>query len=149
VTRLGFNFRIDEPRATLAMARLGRLDDALAELRRVAASYRERLADVDGVEVPFPDEWVELSGHFAFPVLVADRGTRDAVRESMHAQRVQTTFYPSLTQLSVYEPKYSEDERPVAEEIADRHLALPLSPSLDDAKIEIVVDVLKAALAGV
>ena len=147
VTRLGFNFRIDEPRATLAMARLARLDDALAELRRVAHTYRERLASVDGVEVPFPDEWVELSGHFAFPVLVADRETRDAVRESMHAQRVQTTFYPSLTQLSVYEPQRPEDERPVAEEIADRHFALPLSPSLDDEKIETVVTALQSALA--
>ncbi len=130
------------------MARLGRLDEALAELRRVATAYRERLADVDGVEVPFPDEWVELSGHFAFPVLVADRETRDAVRESMHAQRVQTTFYPSLTQLSVYEPKSPEDERPVAEDIADRHLALPLSPSLDEEKIEIVLNALESALAG-
>ena len=147
VTRLGFNFRIDEPRATLAMARLARLDPALAELRRVAHSYRERLASVDGVEVPFPDEWVELSGHFAFPVLVADRETRDAVRESMHAQRVQTTFYPSLTQLSVYEPQRPEDERPVAEEIADRHFALPLSPSMDDQKIETVVTALQSALA--
>ncbi len=110
------------------------------------ASYRERLAAIDGVEVPFPDEWVELSGHFAFPVLVADRETRDAVRESMHAQRVQTTFYPSLTQLSAYEPKRPEDERPRAEEIADRHFALPLSPSLDDAKIDTVVTALQAAL---
>jgi len=146
VTELGFNFRIDEPRATLAMARLGRLDEALAELRRVATAYRERLADVEGIEVPFPDEWVDLSGHFAFPVLVGDRETRDAVRESMHAQRVQTTFYPSLTQLSVYEPKSPGDERPVAEDIADRHLALPLSPSLDDGKIATVVEALERAL---
>ncbi len=105
VTGLGFNYRIDEPRATLAMARLARLDDALAELRRVANVYRERLAPVDGVELPSLEEWVELSGHFAFPVLVADLETRDAVRESMHAQRVQTTFYPSLTQLSLVQAR--------------------------------------------
>lgn len=146
VTELGFNFRIDEPRATLARARLRRLDEALAELRRVASAYRERLADIDGVEVPFPDEWVELSGHFAFPVLVADRATRDAVRESMHAQRVQTTFYPSLTQLSVYEPQRPEDERPIAEEIANRHFALPLSPSLTEEKIDTVLSALQNAL---
>ena len=34
VTDLGFNYRIDEPRATLALARLGRLDDAVRSLRR-------------------------------------------------------------------------------------------------------------------
>jgi dTDP-4-amino-4,6-dideoxygalactose transaminase len=148
VTDLGFNYRIDEPRAALAQARLGHLDDALEELRRVARSYRERLAGADGILVPFPDEWVELSGHFAFPVLVADREARDAVRAAMHEARVQTTFYPALTHLSAYEPQNGDGALPVAEEFANRHLALPLSPSLDDAKIGLVVAELKSAVAA-
>lgn len=146
VTELGFNYRIDEPRARLALERLGRLDQALAELTRVACSYRRSLGALDGVEVPFPDEWVELSGHFAFPVLVADRATRDGVREAMQADGVQSTFYPSLTQLSEYED--SSAGSPVAEEFSDRHLALPLSPSMGEEKIEIVVTALADALAG-
>jgi dTDP-4-amino-4,6-dideoxygalactose transaminase len=147
VTDLGFNYRIDEPRATLAQARLGRLDGALAELRRVARAYRERLDGLDGVAVPFPDEWVELSGHFAFPILVSDREIRDSVREALHASRVQTTFYPALTQLSAYEPFGPDGSMPVAEDFGDRHLALPLSPSLDETKIELVVEELRRALA--
>jgi dTDP-4-amino-4,6-dideoxygalactose transaminase len=148
VTDLGFNYRIDEPRASLAQARLARLDTAVAELRRVATAYRERLTDVDGVQVPFPDEWVELSGHFAFVVLAADRATRDSVREALHGSGIQTTFYPALTQLSEYKPTGEDGAMPVAEEFADRHLALPLSPSLDDAKVGLVVDELERALAA-
>lgn len=148
VTELGFNFRIDEPRATLAKARLERLDDALGELQRVAHAYRERLAGVDGVDVPFPEEWVDLSGHFAFPVLVKDLATRDAVRESMHASRVQTTFYPSLTQLSVYADQGEGGALPVAAEFADRHLAMPFSPSMNDQKIDLAVGALESALSG-
>jgi dTDP-4-amino-4,6-dideoxygalactose transaminase len=148
VTDLGFNYRIDEPRASLAHARLARLSEAVAELRRVAVAYRERLGELEGVAVPFPDEWVELSGQFAFPVLVADRATRDSVREALHTSGVQTTFYPALTQLSAYEPSDSNGAMPVAETFADRHLALPFSPSLDEAKIGIVVDELRRALAG-
>jgi dTDP-4-amino-4,6-dideoxygalactose transaminase len=148
VTDLGFNYRIDEPRATLAHARLARLQDALSELRRVARAYRVRLAGLDGVAVPFPDEWIELSGHFAFPILVSERVKRDSVRDAMHANGVQTTFYPALTQLSAYRPSGPDGSMPVAEEFADRHLALPLSPSLDEAKIDIVVGELRAALDG-
>jgi dTDP-4-amino-4,6-dideoxygalactose transaminase len=148
VPDLGFNYRIDEPRATLAHARLARLGNALEELRRVARAYRERLAAIPDVEVPFPDQWVELSGHFAFPVLVSDRERRDVVREAMHAGRVQTTFYPALTQLSAYEPTGPEDAMPIAEEFADRHFALPLSPSLDAEKIELVLGELSTALGG-
>jgi dTDP-4-amino-4,6-dideoxygalactose transaminase len=148
VTDLGFNYRIDEPRASLAHARLARLDDALSELRRVARAYRGRLMGLDGIAVPFPDEWVELSGQFAFPVLVSDRETRDSVREAMHASRIQTTFYPALTQLSAYEPSGLDGAMPVAEEFADRHLALPLSPSLDEANVDLVVEELRGALAA-
>jgi dTDP-4-amino-4,6-dideoxygalactose transaminase len=148
VTDLGFNYRIDEPRAALALARLARLNGALAELRRVARAYRERLAGLDGVVVPFDEEWVELSGHFGFPVVVSDGNRRDSVREAMHSARVQTTFYPALTQLSAYEPSGPDGSMPVAEEFADRHVALPLSPSLDDAKIELVVEELGRALAA-
>jgi dTDP-4-amino-4,6-dideoxygalactose transaminase len=148
VTDLGFNYRIDEPRATLARARLARLPEALAELRRVANSYRDLLAGVKGVEVPFPDEWIELSGHFAFPVLVADLETRNRVRDELHAAGVQTTFYPALTQLSEYEGAGGPGGCPIAEDFADRHFALPLSPSLDREKIGIVVEELEKALAG-
>jgi dTDP-4-amino-4,6-dideoxygalactose transaminase len=145
VSDLGFNYRLDEPRATLALQRLGRLDDAVAELRRVAAAYRERLASVEGIVVPFDDRAVELSGHFAFPVVAADRETRDTLRERLHERGVQTTFYPALTQLSEY-----RDAGPLAaaEAFADRHLALPISPSLDEEKIELVVSELTAALNG-
>jgi dTDP-4-amino-4,6-dideoxygalactose transaminase len=146
VTDLGFNYRIDEPRAALAHARLERLDIALEELRRVARSYRARLAGSEELLVPFPDEWVELSGHFAFPVLVGDGEVRDAVRAAMHEARVQTTFYPSLTQLSAYEPRNGDAGHPIAEEFAGRHLALPLSPSLDDPKIDVVMAELEGAL---
>jgi dTDP-4-amino-4,6-dideoxygalactose transaminase len=148
VVELGFNYRIDEPRATLALARLGRLDDALARLREVAGSYREGLARVEGVEVPFPAEWVELAGHFAFPVLVADLDTRNRVRETMHANGVQTTFYPALTQLTEYQGAAGDGGAPVAEEVADRHLALPLSPSLGDEEIGIVVEEFRAAVTA-
>jgi dTDP-4-amino-4,6-dideoxygalactose transaminase len=148
VTDLGYNFRIDEPRATLAKSRLARLDDAVGELRRVAEAYRAGLADLEGLEIPFSDEAVERSGHFAFPVLVSDLETRDAVRTHLHANGVQTTFYPALTQLTEYTPAQGDSGCPVAEEFADRHLALPLSPSLDEEKIQIVIAAAYAALAG-
>ena len=143
VTDLGFNYRIDEPRAALARSRLERLDHSLAELGRVAGEYRERLAAVDGVEIPFADFDLGWSGHFAFPVLVVDQTTRDGLRERMHANGVQTTFYPSLTQLTLYAEK---GPAPVAEEFADRHLALPFSPALDSERIELVVSELADGL---
>ena len=101
----------------------------------MARAYRERLAGLDGVEVPFSDAEVELSGHFAFPVVVSDGAIRDGVRERLHAEGVQTTFYPALTPAQrVFRSADAGEACPVAEEFADRHLALPLFPGLDDSE---------------
>jgi len=148
IPELGFNHRIDEPRATLALSRLARLDEALEGLRAVVRAYRDRLGGVDGLEIPFSDDEVELSGHFAFPVLVADRATRDRVRATLHSRGVQTTFYPALTQLTEYARRATGEPCTNAETFADRHLALPLFPALTGERIGLVADELTAALAG-
>lgn len=80
-------------------------------------------------------------------MLSPDRETQDAVCESMHAARVQTTYYPALTQLSIYEDQEAEGALPIAAEFADRHFAFPLPPSLDEAKISTVMEALESALA--
>ena len=49
VVDLGFNYRIDEPRAALARRRLSRLDAENARAAELDARYRERLAGVDGL----------------------------------------------------------------------------------------------------
>ena len=48
VVALGFNYRIDEPRAALATARLARLDEENARRRGSTRRYRERLAGIAG-----------------------------------------------------------------------------------------------------
>src|SRR3954471_21768376 len=49
VVDLGFNYRIDEPRAALARCRLARLDEENARRAELDARYRELLAGVGGV----------------------------------------------------------------------------------------------------
>ena len=53
--RLGFNYRLDDLSCALGVAQLERLDELLAGRARVAALYREALADVEGLELPCPD----------------------------------------------------------------------------------------------
>jgi dTDP-4-amino-4,6-dideoxygalactose transaminase len=146
VTDLGFNYRIDEPRATLARSRLERLDTAIDSVRGVVRSYRELLDGVDGVDVPFDDAAVERGAHFAFPVVVGDRATRDAVRDRLRAEGVQTTCYPALGQLTEYAAAAERHPTPVSAQLADCHLCLPLSPSLDQERIELVVEALRGAV---
>jgi dTDP-4-amino-4,6-dideoxygalactose transaminase len=148
ITDLGFNYRIDEPRAAMAHAHLRELDGRLTKLRGTVAAYRERIAAIDGVTVPFTDEQAARSGDFAFPVVVADGEQRDRVRARLAERGVQTTFYPAITTLSLYEQAGREHPCPRAEEMAERHLAMPLSTSMSAEDVELACAELADAVAA-
>lgn len=147
VIDVGFNFRLDEPRAALGLSRLARLQDSIAARRAIVRAYRERLADVPGLELTFGDQAVERSSHFAFPVLLADRQARDRFRDELKANGIQTTWYPALHTFTEYRRFAPDDGLPRAMEVADRHCALPLSPTMDEAAVDTVVEVVRAALS--
>lgn len=148
VVDVGFNFRLDEPRAALGLSRLERLADDIERRRRVVRWYRERLEGLPGVELPWTDEAVERGSHFAFPILAATRERRDHMRAVLNDRSVQTTWYPSLSRLTAYADISGSDRLDRSEEVADRHLCLPLSPTLDEGRIDLVVDAVRAAVAG-
>jgi dTDP-4-amino-4,6-dideoxygalactose transaminase len=147
VVDVGFNYRLDEPRAALGLSRIERLDGDIARRRELVRTYRKRLAGIDGLELPFDDNAVERSSHFAFPVLLADREARDRFRDDLKADGIQTTWYPALHSFTEYRAIAPPDGLPHASEAAARHCALPLSSTMDEAKLEMVVAAVCAAVS--
>ncbi len=148
VVDIGYNYRIDEPRAALGLSRLRRLDADIAARRAIARSYRKRLASVPGIELAWDASAVERSSHFALPVLLPDRLARDRFRSELAREGVQTTWYPALHRFSEYRPLEPADGLPRASEAADRHCALPLSATMDEAGVELVVETVRSVLAS-
>jgi dTDP-4-amino-4,6-dideoxygalactose transaminase len=147
VVDVGFNYRLDEPRAALGLSRLERLAQDIASRRTLVRAYRERLAGVPGVELAFDEQSVARASHFAFPILLADRETRDRFRETLKAAGIQTTWYPALHTFTEYRHVAPAGSLPRATEAADRHCALPLSATMDEAAVDVVVEAVRAALA--
>jgi dTDP-4-amino-4,6-dideoxygalactose transaminase len=147
IVDIGFNFRLDEPRSALGLSRLRRLEESIAARRAIVRAYRERLAEVPGVELAFDERTVERSSHFAFPVLLSDRERRDRFREQLKANGIQTTWYPALHTFTEYRRFAPAQGLPRAMEVSDRHCALPLSSTMDETTVDIVVDVVRSALS--
>ncbi len=146
IVDIGFNYRMDEPRAALASSRLPRLDADIAERRRVARGCREGLGPLAGIELVWSDEDVERSSHFAFPVLLADRSRRDAFRDALEERGVETGWFPPLSRLTVFQQRSPGLTLPRAEEAADRLCALPISPMLDEGDLGEVISAAAASL---
>ena len=149
VVDIGFNFRLDEPRAALGLSRLTRLDEGIAKRRAIVRAYRERLADVPGVELAFDETAVERASHFAFPVLLSNRDIRDRFRDELKTSGIQTTWYPALHSFSGYSHYAPAEGLPRAAEVAGRHCALPLSTMMDEGDVETVVEVIRSTLSRV
>jgi dTDP-4-amino-4,6-dideoxygalactose transaminase len=146
VVDIGFNYRLDEPRAALGLSRLSRLGESIAARRAVVRAYRERLLDVPGVELVFDERAVARASHFAFPVLLADRPTRDRFRDELKANGIQTTWYPALHTFTEYRRYAPAEGLPGALAAADRHCALPLSSTMDEGAVDTVVEAVRSAL---
>ena len=146
VTDIGFNYRMDEPRAALALSRIERLEADIEGRRAVARAYRERFSSIDGLDLPYSDEQVERASHFAFPILVDDSAVRERVRAGLRENGVQSTWYPPLHTLTAYREAGERSILRSANAIGDRHVALPIHALLGPERIEYVAEQVRAAL---
>jgi perosamine synthetase len=147
--RLGFNYRLDELSCALGIAQLERLEELLAGRMNVASLYGERLAGIEGLELPCPDADGERRGWFVYVVQLPDGVDRDEAIRALRDQGVDSKPYlPAIHLLSFYRERFGhrEGEFPVCEDVARRSLALPFHPELSEGEVERVVAALQAAL---
>jgi perosamine synthetase len=147
--RLGFNYRLSDVACALGLAQLARLDAMLAGRERVAALYRESLADVEGLSLPCADSGGARRGWFVFVVQLPRGVDRDATVRALASRGVQSKPYlPAIHLMSFYRERFGhrEGEFPVCEDVSARSIALPFFPAMSDAQVERVAGELRALL---
>ncbi|HEU4974344.1 MAG TPA: DegT/DnrJ/EryC1/StrS aminotransferase family protein [Baekduia sp.] len=146
VVALGYNDRIDEPRAALARAGLRRLDEGNRRRAALDARYRDALAGVDGVEPTEAPPASAVGAHHLFTVVLDPSLDRDAFRTALAERGVQTSqHYPPAHRFEIY--REAAAELPVTDAYARRTVTLPLFPTMTDEQLERVVAASVAALA--
>jgi dTDP-4-amino-4,6-dideoxygalactose transaminase len=146
VVGLGFNYRMDEPRAALLSARLKGLEQDIGRRRELVLRYRAELAGAPGIVVPYEDSDVELSSCYVMPVLVEPQELRDALRAWLSERGIQTSvLYPAVHEFTEYAGSAPEG-LPRSEHVARAELTLPLFPHLSEEDQDRVVDALRSGV---
>jgi perosamine synthetase len=143
--RMGFNYRLSDVACALGVAQLERLDSMLEDRARIAAMYGERLAQVEGLGLPCPDENGDRRSWFVYVVQLPRGIDRDGAIRDLRARGVDSKPYlPAIHLLSFYRELFGHrpGEFPVCEDVADRSLALPFFPELSEGQIDRVVTAL-------
>lgn len=159
--RVGFNYRLTDVQAAIGVAQLERVDALLAERKRVADLYSQRLAqsgaapagegDPTGMILPSADQGNERRSWFIYTIQVPVGADRDAAVADLAQRGVQAKAYmPSLHLLKPYAERfgYRPGQFPVAEEASSRLLALPFFPGMPEAEVERCCEALDEALQG-
>src|SRR3954452_13839576 len=142
VVELGFNYRIDEPRAALATARLARLDAENARRAVHDTRYRRALAAHPELAptAPPPTGRDDVPAHHLFTLALPAGADRDAVRAELARRGVQTSVhYPPVHRFSVYADSGAV-KLPVTESYGVRTLTLPMFAGLTCPQIDTVVE---------
>jgi perosamine synthetase len=157
--RLGFNYRLSELQAALGIAQVERADDLLDRRARVAASYGERLAELGGspagdgdpagLVLPCADAGEARRSWFVYVVRLPRDADRTAVIEALAGAGIASKPYmPCIHLQPFYRRRFGhrEGQFPVAEEAAERSLALPFFGAMEEEQVERVCTTLAAAL---
>ncbi len=148
--RLGFNYRLTDVAAALGVAQLERLDEMLAQRERAATWYDERISALDGVASPCPDRGDDRRGWFVYVVQLPAGMDRDSVIARLDAEGIAGKPYMPVIHLQPYYRErfgYAPGDFPIAEDVAERSLALPFYPEIKEADVDRVVAALAQALA--
>ena len=146
ITCLGYNYRMDDIRAAIAIEQLKKLPGDLEARIKVRARYLERLSEIDGITVPFADNR-EFVSNYIMPVVLngGDREHRNAVREKIHAAGIQTSVhYPAIHRFSIYRGQGAV--LPRTEFVTDHEITLPMYAALTLEQVDFICDTLKQAL---
>ena len=145
---LGFNYRLSDLAAALGVAQAERLDSLLERRSAVASLYEQRLAGVEGVEVPIAARGRERRSWFVYVVRLADEVDRDATIAHLAERGVASKAYLPCIHLfpQLRELGYGEGQFPVAEAASAHSLALPFFPAMSEGQVDRVCQELGAAL---
>jgi dTDP-4-amino-4,6-dideoxygalactose transaminase len=150
VVDIGFNYRMDELRAALALARLSKLEAEIERRRTLTLEYRKRLAAVPDVLLPFADEDVLSASCYVMPIMLRSPARRAQFRRELRERDgIETSvLYPAVHEFSAYRERFSGCSLPQTELAARSEVTIPLYPHMTDAEQSRVLEAIARALGA-
>jgi len=142
VIDLGYNYRMDDIRASIGVVQLNKLKDDLIKRAVVRQSYINKLNGIDDIIIPFKN-YFEFSSNYIFPIVLknSNQEKREMLRNKIHSAGIQTSVhYPSVHAFSIY-----KDEKlslPKTEYVSDCEISLPMHSQLTEDDITYICKVL-------
>ncbi len=137
----GFNSRLDPLQAAALRVKLKKLDEWNTRRINIAARYNNELVNT-GLLLPAAPQWSEPVWH----LYVVQHPQRDNLQKTLHEAGIDTLIHypiPPHLQAAYAELGFSKGDFPIAEQIHNNVLSLPIGPHLPIGCVELVIEALK------
>ncbi len=147
VLRTGMNGRLDSIQAAVLLSKMTVFPEELVAREKIATYYDHRLGNAVTIPARVPNSTAAWA---IYSVLLPDGVDRAVVQDTLRADGVPTAiYYPRPVHR---QPAYSEHHDgtalPVSDHLADRILALPIHPDMDEEAACHVCDAVVAVVSG-
>lgn len=146
----GFNFRMPAMSAALGRSQFKKINDAISRRRNIAETYDRELSKIEGLIVP-----KRLGGHFQtyqmYTIRLKNKEVRDGLQEHLKENEIASKIYFNPVHLkTAFLDKYpvSSEGLPVAEELSETVLNIPLYPGMSVDDVNLVIDTIKSYFIG-
>jgi UDP-2-acetamido-2-deoxy-ribo-hexuluronate aminotransferase len=139
--RIGLNSRLDTLQAALLRVKLRHLPAAQAARQAIAARYDAGLQSINSLRVPHRDPRSSHVFH-QYTISVKGEGRRDALQLHLKQQGIPSAIYyplPVCQQPAYAYLGYQAGQFPVAEQLCQQVLSLPVHPGLTAAQVDYIV----------
>ncbi|MFH1087465.1 MAG: DegT/DnrJ/EryC1/StrS family aminotransferase [Chloroflexota bacterium] len=148
-TEMGYNWRMSEIHAVIGLHQLRRLNEFIANRRKVAGVFDHRLKEVKGIRALAIPAQV-YSNYYKY-VAYLDKGlNRDQVKKELrekHGVSLSGEVYELPCHLQpIFKGLGNEGDFPVAEDLCRRMVCLPVSAVMTEQEADYTVDALKEVL---
>ncbi len=135
VSGIGANAKMNEFCAAMGLCNLRHIDEEIAKRKSVVERYRRHLEGVKGIKLSPIQKNVE-NNYAYFPVVFDEKvfgKSRDEVSDKLAENGIfsRKYFYPLANDFDCYKGRFDSINTPVAKEISNRVLTLPLYADLE------------------
>lgn len=148
-TRLGYNWRMSEPHAIIGLSQFNRLGEFIEARNRIARIYDQRLKAIPKV-TPLALPAGCCSNYYKYIALLDEGIDRAALKKRLREEYevgLSGEVYEAPCHLQPVFAEFKDGSFPIAEDICQRHICLPIYPTMTQGEakyvLESLADVLK------
>ena len=145
VAEVGVNAKMNEFCAIMGLCNLKHIDDAISARKKRYEYYKDRLSEIDGIEVF--DGIEEGSKNYAyFPILVKEgyKTNRNELYDKLKSKGIYSRkyFYPVTSDPACFKDKYKNISIVCARRLSEQVLTLPIYEDLEPEALSRIINVL-------